>query len=111
MPPLDPLKYDLIEHSLQAGLFAGHIKLRDIKIYGLSKTEFLEVRPQFSGDRIKIDARVAIPKVFIECDYKSDGAVDTFNVQIGGKGLYKINNTNFIKLIDLIFLQDTLTLQ
>lgn len=75
---------DVVENSVETISFVGHVLLRDLKIYGLAKTKFLSVRPQITDDRIVLEMDVDIPKVFIECDYKADGSVGSFN--IGGKG-------------------------
>lgn len=90
MPVLEPVQTDVIEHTLEVGLFAGHVELRNVKIHGQSKTEFLDVKPEFSDDKIKIDVKIAIPHVLIECDYDANGSagIGIFSAQIGGKGSF-----------------------
>ncbi|XP_016843680.1 circadian clock-controlled protein [Nasonia vitripennis] len=89
VPVLDPLDVEMVENSVETNQFVGYMVVRDAKIYGLAKTKFLSVRPQFTDNRIHLEMDVEIPKVFIKGDYKSDGSVGSFN--IGGKGHFNVS--------------------
>ena len=74
-----------MEDSIQTEQFTGHAILRNLKIYGLAKTKIMSVKPLVREDYISLDINVAIPKIYMECNYKADGVANAFS--IGGKGI------------------------
>lgn len=84
LPVLDPMVIDVMENEYEAGEVAGRFVLRDVHSYGLARTNFRAVRPYRDGNKMNFEIDVQIPKVFIEGNYKAEGAVGPY--RIGGKG-------------------------
>jgi hypothetical protein len=75
---------DIMENDFQAGDVTGRFVVRDVKTYGLAKTNFLAVRPYFSGNTMNMEIDVEIPKALIDGNYKVEGSIGSYKV--GGKG-------------------------
>ncbi|MGJ2371671.1 JHBP domain-containing protein, partial [Salmonella enterica subsp. enterica serovar Paratyphi A] len=89
VPVLDPMVVELIENDYNAGEVLGKFVLRDVKTYGMAKTNFLAVRPYRSGNTMNMQIDIEIPKVFVDGNYKAEGTVGPF--KIGGKGYFNIS--------------------
>jgi len=89
LPVLDPMVVDYFETDYDFGEIYGKLALRDVKSYGLAKTNFLSVKPKFEGNRMDMDIDIEIPKVFVDGYYKADGAIANFKV--GGKGYFNVS--------------------
>lgn len=98
MPGIDPIEFEYIEDELFKGLLVGHVKAKNVKVFGLSQQKHQLVTVQFSGDRIQVDVKVTIPKLVLECDYQANGAISTFfNFPAGGQGKKKKKNACIYK--------------
>lgn len=97
IPPLDPLVIDYAENEWQLGEVTGKFALREVKTYGMAKTNFLAVRPRRSADRLNMEVDLEIPRVFIEGEYKGEGSVGPYKV--AGKGEFILDR--FIKILFL----------
>ncbi|XP_011498695.1 PREDICTED: circadian clock-controlled protein-like [Ceratosolen solmsi marchali] len=89
LPVLDPMSMDYIESNYQAAEISGRFSLRDVKTYGLARTNFLAVRPYFSGNTMNMEIDVEVPKAFIDGNYKADGSIGLY--KIGGKGYFNVS--------------------
>ncbi|XP_015604904.1 circadian clock-controlled protein [Cephus cinctus] len=89
LPTLDPYFISQEESTYENGAIKGKIVVKNARNYGLSKAQFLAVRPQLQNDYFRLEVDVEIPKVFIEGDYKAEGSLETF--QMGGKGYFNIS--------------------
>lgn len=63
------------------------VTVTDTNTYGLAKTRFLAVRPQYSDTFFKLEMDVEIPKMLIEGNFKGSGAMG--NLQMAGEGTYR----------------------
>ncbi|RLU21558.1 hypothetical protein DMN91_005931 [Ooceraea biroi] len=58
-----------------------HTTVTDVNTYGLAKTRFLAVRPEYSDDFLKLEIDVEIPKMLIEGNFKAEGGMGAFNLE------------------------------
>lgn len=58
--------------------------LKNVKTYGTSRIQILNVKTAASDDRHDMEVDVLFPRIFIEGDYKADGHFNDF--VLGGKG-------------------------
>lgn len=84
VPSLDPFFVDFQSNNYRVGDVTGQIVTKNVKSYGLSKTRFLSVKPHHGKGRFSLEVDSEMSKVFVEGDYKAEGAVGSFKV--GGKG-------------------------
>lgn len=91
MPGLDPLVFKKAESDINAGLFKGNVKFRDLTIHGMARTDVLRSRAVFKDDKIEVDVQVRVPKIIVETDYTATGNVNTFfySTPVGGDGMFK----------------------
>lgn len=90
MPRIDPIEFDYLEDELSKGLLIGHVKARNVKVFGLSQQKHQLVTANWLGDRIEVEVKVTIPRLVLECDYQFKGAIRTFfDLPAGGRGLFE----------------------
>lgn len=85
LPRLDPYFTKEQRTIYETGDIQADITVRDVNTYGLAKTRFLAVRPQYSEDFFKVEVDAEIPKMLIEGGFKAEGRMGGF--QIGGEGV------------------------
>lgn len=89
LPVLDPFFIDHERTVYETTDMRADITITNANVYGLAKTQFKAVRPQYSDNFFKLEMDVDVPKMLIEGNYKADGSVGAF--QIGGEGFFNIS--------------------
>ncbi|XP_043274341.1 uncharacterized protein [Venturia canescens] len=90
VPSLEPFVVEFQSGNYKVGEVSGQIVTKNIRSYGLAKTRFLSVKPQHdTKGRFSLEIDSEMSKVFVEGDYKAEGAVGSFRV--GGKGHFNIS--------------------
>ncbi|XP_012533930.1 uncharacterized protein LOC105835324 [Monomorium pharaonis] len=89
VPVLDPYFSEKERLQYDADDIKVDILVTNVKTHGLSKAEFLAVRPHYSDTYFKLEADVSLPTVLMEGDFKADGSVKSFH--IGGEGAFNIS--------------------
>jgi len=84
LPTLDPFYTKRQRTVYDTGEMHADITVMDVNTYGLAKTRFLAVRPQYSEDFFKIEIDADIPKMLMEGSFKAEGSMGGF--QLGGEG-------------------------
>lgn len=84
LPPLDPYFTAHQRTQYESNEIRADITVKNVNTYGLAKTRFLAVRPQYSGDFFRLEVDTELPKIFIEGEYTAKGSLGTF--LIGGEG-------------------------
>lgn len=65
-----------------------HMLARNVKIYGIADTTFVDVRPALrTENQMHLEMDISIPHIFLEGKYVAEGR--TGNMKVGGKGMYK----------------------
>lgn len=85
VPVLDPYVTDFESYNFEYGDVTGKMVVKNGQTYGLSNIKFHSLRPYHSKDNFRLDIDYSIPKVFMEGEYKAEGAIGTF--RHNGKGL------------------------
>ncbi|XP_011873941.1 PREDICTED: circadian clock-controlled protein-like [Vollenhovia emeryi] len=88
VPPLDPYFIEQERALYEGNDMHADITITNTKVYGLANIRFLAVRPQYSDTYFRVDVDVDVPKVFIEGNYKAEGAFGL--LQIHGDGYFNI---------------------
>lgn len=85
LPALDPYFAEKERFVYETGDIKADITITNAYTYGLAKAQFLAVRPQYSENFFKLEFDTALPKMFIEGNYKADGSMGA--VHLSGDGI------------------------
>ncbi|XP_026826274.1 circadian clock-controlled protein [Ooceraea biroi] len=89
LPRLDPYFTKEQRNVYASGDIHADTTVTDVNTYGLAKTRFLAVRPEYSDDFLKLEIDVEIPKMLIEGNFKAEGGMGAF--KLGGEGFFNIS--------------------
>ncbi|XP_014607693.1 PREDICTED: circadian clock-controlled protein-like [Polistes canadensis] len=89
MPPLDPFydEYSLFEFG--SNELHGKISTKDIYYYGFKNMKFLAVRPEYTGDRFKLEVDLSMPKGLAEGHFNIDA--NLVNFKLNGEGQFNVS--------------------
>lgn len=88
-PSVDPFTYDSVTFDYKnSNVLSGSFTVKDVKTYGMSRGKVKNVKSDFTGDNMTINADLFFPKLFSTGKYKSNMTFNSF--RIASKGQYNI---------------------
>lgn len=88
-PAVDPFTYDSVTFNYKnSNLLSGSFTVRDVKTYGMSRSNVKNVKSDFTDDEMTINAELHFPKIFSTGKYKSNMTFNAFRIE--SKGQYNI---------------------
>ncbi|XP_015171681.1 PREDICTED: circadian clock-controlled protein-like [Polistes dominula] len=89
MPQLDPFYDKYGEFEFGSNEFHGKIITKDIYYYGFKNMKFLAVRPEYTGDRFKLEVDIEMPKGLAEGNFIVNA--NLINFKLNGEGPFNVS--------------------
>lgn len=86
LPQFDPFLYEQASFVFRnSDILGGSFTVKNIKVYGISKTQVKRVKTSFNTTSIQLLAEVLLPKLFQSGQYKSNFTLRSFKLQSQGQ--------------------------
>ncbi|XP_043501877.1 uncharacterized protein LOC122523950 [Polistes fuscatus] len=89
MPPMDPFYDEYGEFEFGSNELHGKIITKDLYFYGFKNFKFLAVRPEYTGDRFKLEIDLTMPKGLAEANFIVNANLISF--KLNGKGRFNVS--------------------
>lgn len=91
IPPIDPFALQNTKYDYSNGVLNGRVALKDVKVYGISRSIVKDVRFTLNEDGTHMETDVSAPRLFVEGNYKADMKIN--DVRMNPKGYFNVTMT------------------